>query len=41
MGYTRNYEWPEKVTDHNVFGVPTTGLESAKEMLYPMDGAFI
>ena len=39
-GFTRNYQWPEKASQGNMaFGVPTAGLENAKEMLYPLQGA--
>jgi len=40
-GYTRNYQWPEQAKHGGIaFGVPTAGLENAKEMLYPHGGAF-
>ena len=42
QGFTRSYQWPEKCDEGKiVFGVPTTGLESAKEMIYPMGGAHV
>ena len=41
-GYSRQYDWPEKTGAGAMnFGVPSQGLENAKEMLYPMGGAFI
>ena len=41
-GFSRKYDWPEKCADGNIkFGIPSTGLESAKEMLYPLGGAFV
>lgn len=39
-GYTRKYDWPEKTQNGDIkFGVPTAGLENAKDMLYPQGGA--
>ena len=41
-GFTRSYQWPDKTGQGTIaFGVPTSGLESAKEMIYPMGGAYI
>jgi len=41
-GFSRKYEWPDKTQNGSIkFGVPSTGLESAKEMLYPLGGAFV
>ena len=41
-GYSRQYEWPDKCDSGAIkFGVPSTGLESAKDMIYPMGGAFM
>jgi hypothetical protein len=41
-GFTRSYQWPDKTQNGAIaFGVPTSGLESAKEMIYPMGGANI
>lgn len=38
-GYSRAYEWPDKTSNGAMkFGVPTTGLENAKELLYPSGG---
>jgi len=40
MGYSRGYQWPTAAEGGNaVFGVPSTGLENAKDILYPMGGA--
>ena len=40
-GYSRQYDWPAQANDGDIkFGVPSTGLESAKDMIYPMGGAF-
>ena len=37
QGFTRSYDWPEKTAKGSIpFGVPTSGLESAKEMIYPL-----
>jgi len=42
QGYSRKYEWPEQAEQGAMkFGVPTTGLENAKDILYPMGGAHI
>jgi len=39
QGFSRKYEWPGKCEAGAIkFGVPTQGLESAKDMLYPMGG---
>ena len=39
-GYSRQYDWPAHANAGNMkFGVPSTGLESAKDMIYPMGGA--
>ena len=39
-GYSRQYEWPEKIEQGNIkFGVPSQGLENAKDILYPRGGA--
>lgn len=41
-GYSRQYDWPERAANGDIiFGVPTAGLESAKEMLFPAGGAHI
>jgi hypothetical protein len=41
-GFSRQYDWPEKTNGGNMkYGVPSQGLENAKEMLYPMGGAHI
>ena len=41
-GFTRSYQWPEKTQSGAIAcGVPTSGLESAKEMIYPMGGAHV
>lgn len=42
-GFSREYNWPEHIKDkdNNNFGVASQGLESAKDMLYPVGGAFI
>lgn len=41
-GFSRQYQWPDKTANGEIqFGVPSQGLESAKEMLYPMGGAHI
>jgi hypothetical protein len=35
-GYSRDYEWPQVVSPSQTrFGLPTSGLESAKEILFP------
>jgi hypothetical protein len=42
QGYSRKYEWPEQIKDKNIeFGLPSAGLDSAKEMLYPAGGSHI
>jgi hypothetical protein len=42
LGFSRKYNWPEHVPNGKIeFGVPTRGLENAKEILYPMGGAHI
>lgn len=39
-GFSRGYDWPAAAEGGNAkFGKATTGLESAKEMLYPAGGA--
>lgn len=39
-GLNRQYNWPDKVAPGvTAFGLPTTGLESAKEMIFPAGGA--
>ena len=39
-GYSRQYDWPAQTQGGAMkFGVPSTGLESAKDMIYPMGGA--
>ena len=39
-GFSRAYDWPDKCSQGSInFGVPTAGLENAKDMLYPMGGA--
>ena len=39
-GLNRQYNWPDKVAPgKTAFGLPTTGLESAKEMIFPAGGA--
>lgn len=41
MAYQRGYNWPQPVGQNPAaypFGVPTIGSESAKEVLYPIDG---
>jgi hypothetical protein len=39
-GFSRDYNWPDKIpnTGSYPFGVPTNGLENAKEILYPKNG---
>jgi len=39
-GFSRAYNWPDHADEATKFGVPSTGLESAKDMIYPMGGAF-
>ena len=40
MGYSRGYQWPAQAKEGSMkFGIPSTGLENAKDMLYPMGGA--
>lgn len=42
QGFSRKYEWPDKAQNGSiVFGCPTAGLESAKEMIFPAGGAHI
>jgi hypothetical protein len=39
-GFQRGYQWPDKTQGGNIaFGVPSTGIQNAKEMLYPKGGA--
>lgn len=39
-GFSRQYNWPEKAAGGQAkFGLPTTGLESAKDMIFPAGGA--
>ena len=39
-GFERKYEWPDKTERGSIaFGVASTGLENAKDMLYPANGA--
>mmetsp|Transcript_9655 Transcript_9655/g.14692 ORF Transcript_9655/g.14692 Transcript_9655/m.14692 type:complete len:249 (+) Transcript_9655:320-1066(+) len=39
QGFSRGYEWPEKTENGQIkFGVPSTGLENAKDILYPQRG---
>jgi len=38
QGFSRAYNWPKKCQGIQ-FGVATKGLESAKEMIFPADGA--
>lgn len=40
--FNRNYNWPDKISSSgHSFGVPTVGVDNAKEMLYPANGAQI
>jgi EF-hand domain-containing family member B len=37
--YERGYNWPSKVqSGEHKFGLPSTGLENAKDMIYPATG---
>ena len=39
-GFERKYNWPDRAQNGNIaFGVPSQGLENAKDMLYPAQGA--
>ena len=39
-GFSRQYQWPEKAENGAMkFGVPSQGLENAKDILYAMGGA--
>lgn len=39
-GYKRGYNWPNQAENGTIaFGVPTTGLDNAKELLYTKGGS--
>jgi len=37
-GLDRQYNWPEHTQGAHKFGLPSKGLENAKDMLYPANG---
>ena len=42
QGFSRKYDWPEKAAGGSIsFGCNTKGLDSAKEMIFPANGAFM